>query len=135
MSFDNSSVRRPVSCFREARQMVRKKETERQIQRENTHHKPQGIVKTVKKRERLRGKALPSLLCTASINNAPGKLTQHLPHSYMSSAPCASTVAPALKKKKKKPPGRSTLPSLSYEKENKRENKSNCSSPTGSNYI
>lgn len=50
-----------------------KKETERQIQRENTHHKPQGIVKTVKKRERLRGKALPSLLCTASINNALGE--------------------------------------------------------------
>lgn len=109
-----------------------KKETERQIQRENTHHKPQGIVKTVKKRERLRGKALPSLLCTASINNALGKLTHHLPHSYTYSAPCASTVAPALEKK---PLGRSTLPSLSYEKENKRENKSNCTSPTGSNYI
>jgi len=52
VSFDNSSARRPVSCFKRETD-GEKKELERQMQRENTHHKPQGVVKTTKKRERL----------------------------------------------------------------------------------
>jgi len=48
VSFDNSSARRPVSCFKRETD-GEKKELERQMQRENTHHKPQGVVKTTKK--------------------------------------------------------------------------------------